>query len=100
DGAWKEARGEAYPQHEGRTDRLWVRFDNWFGNLFPTLTRGHYWVLYLDRDYQNVLVGDPGREYLWLLSRTPQVSAETRERLLTEARSRGYDTAGLIWRTD
>ena len=51
DGQWQEAKGEAVPQQAGRTDRLWVRFDNWFGRLFPDLTKGHYWVLYLDEGY-------------------------------------------------
>jgi apolipoprotein D and lipocalin family protein len=44
------------------------------------------------------LVGNPNRKYLWLLSRTPQVSAQTREQLLAIARERGYDTDALIWR--
>lgn len=100
EGTWKEARGEATLQWPERTDKLWVRFDNWFSNLFPTLARGDYWVLYLDADYSVALVGNPDRDYLWLLSRTPQVSPETRERLLAEARARGYDTAELIWRAD
>ena len=98
EGEWIEARGRAVAQEAGRTDRLWVSFDNWFSALFPGVAKGDYWVLYLDQDYQHVLVGNPNREYLWLLSRTPQVSAETRERLLTEARARGYDTDALIWR--
>ncbi|HSX70929.1 MAG TPA: lipocalin family protein [Pseudomonas sp.] len=100
DGEWKEAHGQAELQQPGQTDKLWVRFDNWFSNLFPGLTKGDYWVLYLDDDYRTALVGNPNREYLWLLSRTPEVSAETRERLLSEARSRGYDTAELVWRAD
>ena len=100
DGEWIEAKGVAEPQVEGKTDKLWVRFDNWFSNLFPGLSKGDYWVLYLDDDYRTALVGNPNREYLWLLSRTPEVSAETRERLLSEARSRGYDTAELVWRAD
>mgnify|MGYP001163047207 CR=1 FL=1 len=97
-GEWKEARGEAEPQQPGSTDRLWVRFDNWFSNLFPGLTKGHYWVLYLDQDYSVALVGSPDREFLWLLSRDVQLDAATRDRLLDEARKRGYDTGGLIWR--
>ena len=98
DGQWNEARGIAEPQQPGSTDKLWVRFDNWFSRLFPDLTRGDYWVLYLDDDYRVALVGNPDRQYLWLLSRTPQVSAKTREQLLSIARERGYATEGLIWR--
>jgi apolipoprotein D and lipocalin family protein len=98
DNQWVEVRGQAVPQVAGRTDRLWVSFDNWFSELFPGVARGDYWVLYLDKDYQTALVGNPNREYLWLLSRQAVVSATTRERLLAEARARGYDTDALIWR--
>ena len=94
-----EAKGVAEPQVDGQTDKLWVRFDNWFSRLAPGLTKGEYWVLYLDDDYQNALVGHPNRKYLWLLSRSPSVSAQTRELLLGEAQSRGYDTDRLIWRS-
>ncbi len=90
--------GRAVAQQPGRTDKLWVRFDNWFANLFPNVARGDYWVLAVDDDYRTALVGNPNREYLWLLSRTPQVSQQTRERLLEEARSRGYAVDELIWR--
>lgn len=97
-GEWKEARGEAVPQQPGRTDKLWVRFDNWFSTLFPGLSKGHYWVLYLDDDYSVALVGSPDRDYLWLLSREERIDSATRERLLDEAHRRGYDTDELIWR--
>lgn len=98
EGEWIEARGQAVAQQQGRTDRLWVSFDNWFSRLFPGVARGDYWVLYLEDDYQAVLVGNPNRDYLWLLARQPEVPAELRERLLAEAQARGYDTSALIWR--
>ncbi|WP_407294344.1 lipocalin family protein [Stutzerimonas zhaodongensis] len=98
EGEWEQAEGEAVPQQEGQTDRLWVRFDNWFSNLFPSLTKAHYWILYLADDYSAALVGSPDRDYLWLLSREKDIDAATRDRLLDEARKRGYDTSELIWR--
>ncbi|HLD68847.1 MAG TPA: lipocalin family protein [Pseudomonas sp.] len=98
DGEWIEARGQAVPQEPGRTDKLWVRFDNWFSRLFPGLTKGEYWVLYLDADYRSALVGHPSRDYLWLLTRQPQAPAKVRDRLLQTAREQGYDTDELIWR--
>ena len=98
EGEWIDASGVAEAQVAGRTDKLWVRFDNWFSNLFPGLAKGDYWVLYLDDDYSMVLVGNPNREYLWLLARTPEVSETRRLRLLQEAEARGYDTSALIWR--
>ncbi|MDE7136580.1 MAG: lipocalin family protein, partial [Muribaculaceae bacterium] len=35
--------------------------------------------------------------YLWILSRTPQLSDEAKARILAEAQRRGYDTGKLIW---
>jgi apolipoprotein D and lipocalin family protein len=93
-----QASGQAVLQQAGQTNKLWVSFDNWFSRLFPDFVRGDYWLLYLDDGYQLALVGNPNRKYLWLLSRTPQVSAKTREQLISLARERGYDTDALIWR--
>lgn len=98
DGSHNQVVGEATPQVEGKTDKFWVRFDNWFSRLAPGLTKGHYWVLYVDDNYQQALVGHPEREFLWLLSRTPEVDQATRDKLLEVARERGYDTSELIWR--
>ncbi|MEX6503882.1 lipocalin family protein [Pseudomonas zhanjiangensis] len=96
---WQQVEGRAVPQQAGRTDKLWVRFDNWFSRLLPNLSRGQYWVLYLDDDYRVALVGHPNRDYLWLLARTPEVAPALRDKLLGVAREQGYDTGELIWRT-
>ena len=98
EGEWQEASGTATPQVPGKTDKLWVEFDNWFSRLLPGVAKGDYWVLYLDDDYQTALVGNPNRRYLWLLSRRPTVPAYERESLLAKARQQGYDTTRLIWR--
>ncbi|WP_439886563.1 lipocalin family protein [Pseudomonas sp. MBLB4123] len=99
EGEWQQVEGRAVAQVAGRTDRLWVQFDNWFGRLLPGLARGEYWVLYLDADYRSALVGHPDRDYLWLLARTPQVAPAVRDKLLEVAREQGYATERLIWRT-
>lgn len=98
DGEWDQATGRAEAQVAGRTDKLWVRFDNAFSRIFPGLAKGDYWVLYVDDDYQTALVGNPNREYLWLLSRQPVVPDATRMHLLELAHERGYQTDDLIWR--
>lgn len=97
DGEWVSAAGAA-ESVEGRSDRLQVRFDNWFSRLFPALTTGDYWVLHLDEGYQVALVGHPDRKYLWLLAREPQISAAKRDELLQVAREQGYQLDELIWR--
>lgn len=96
DGEWIEAKGVAEPQVEGKTDKLWVRFDNWASKILPI--RGDYWVIYRDEDYRVALVGHPEHKYLWLLSRTPEVDQQTRDKLLSVAREQGYVTSDLIWR--
>jgi len=98
-GEWEEATGTASPQVPGKTDKLWVVFDNWFSKLLPGVAKGDYWVLYVSDDYKHAVVGNPDRKYLWLLSRTPTVSKEVREDLLSKAQQQGYDTTKLIWRT-
>ena len=56
-----------------------------------------YNILMLDDLYQVVLVGSKSPGYLWLLSRTPQISNEVKNACLAEAEKRGYDTSKLIW---
>ena len=55
-----------------------------------------YWVLMVDDDYRYALVGTPDRRNLWLLSRTPALSAADQDRLIDYARGQGYDTTALI----
>ena len=56
-----------------------------------------YNVLMLADDYQVALVGSGSPKYLWILSRSPEVSTSTLDAVLKEASERGYDTSGLIW---
>ena len=52
---------------------------------------GDYWVLALDPDYQWALVGDPSRQYCWVLSRNAQLSDITFAQILDRAAVLGYD---------
>lgn len=56
-----------------------------------------YRILLLDEDYQWVLVGGSNEKYLWILSRTPQLTDETHTTILDETTRRGYDVSKLIW---
>ncbi|TFZ33648.1 lipocalin, partial [Pseudomonas syringae] len=38
-GEWEEATGTASPQVPGKTDKLWVVFDNWFSKLLPGVAK-------------------------------------------------------------
>jgi len=92
------SQGHGHAAGAGKTDKLWVEFDNWFSRIVPGVAKGQYWVLYVSDDYKTAIVGDPSRRYMWLLSRTPTVNSVVREELLSKARQQGYDTTRLIWR--
>ena len=52
---------------------------------------GDYWVLALDPGYNWVLVGEPKREFGWILSRNNKLDEATLNQILDHAVSLGYD---------
>ncbi|GAB3732252.1 lipocalin family protein [Luteimonas pelagia] len=54
-----------------------------------------YWVLDVDPEYRWAVVGGPGRDALWILSREPRMSRALFERLKADARARGYPVEKL-----
>lgn len=84
------AEGEARPAEPGGTTKLQVRFaPRWLAWLDAVW--GDYWVIGLDADYRWALVGEPSREFLWLLSRTPELDAASRDVALAIAKAQGYE---------
>jgi len=57
---------------------------------------GDYYIIELDEDYQYVLVGSPSRDYLWILSRTPQISDELYNKLSKTAEDASFDINRLV----
>lgn len=94
DGEIVEVEGVARrdPDHPGRLE---VRFaPDWLSWL--PLTWADYWVIALDPEYQWAIVGEPGRDYLWILSRTPDMSRTQLDALKARATAMGYDLEELI----
>jgi apolipoprotein D and lipocalin family protein len=89
-----QAIGLARPNGSGRPAQLEVRFAPEWTAWLP-MVWGAYWVLDLDADYQLAAVGDPSKSYLWILSRTPQVSAERYDALLQRLNVMGFDITKL-----
>lgn len=52
---------------------------------------GDYWVLALAEDYRWVLVGEPGRRFGWVLSRTPEMAAPDLAAALDRAQALGFE---------
>lgn len=86
-GEAKEAIGKA--RTGKRTGTLRVSFF-WF-------FYSDYIVMELDDNYQWALVGSKSAKYLWILSRTPQLSDATLDHILGLAEKRGYDTGKLLF---
>jgi len=89
-----EASGVARPV-DGRTDRLQVSF-------LPAMLRwlpigwGDYWVIELAPDYRYAVVGEPSRNYLWVLARAPGLSEADRRAIEARLPAHGYDPARLV----
>lgn len=56
---------------------------------------GDYWVLGLDPEYRWVVVGEPSRKYLWILSREPHMTDADYNQALEIVREKGYDPKRL-----
>jgi apolipoprotein D and lipocalin family protein len=54
--------------------------------------RGDYVIIDLDeRDYSYAVVGHPSRDYLWVLSRSPEMDKERFQEIMTRISKQGYD---------
>ncbi len=89
-GEWQEATGKAYFVGASDVGQLKVSF---FGPFY-----GGYNVIELDdAGYSYSMVVGPDRDYLWILSRTPQLENEIVTRLVNEAKMLGFPTDDLIY---
>jgi apolipoprotein D and lipocalin family protein len=84
------------PEPRNEPAKLQVRFaPDWLSWL--PFVWADYWVIALDRDhYAWAMVGQPGRKYLWILSRTPTLERTTFDMLKATAESMGYDLEPLV----
>ncbi len=87
DGRAKDAKGIAKLTNTPGLFRV-----SFFGPFF-----GDYRIMMLDDNYQYALIGGKNENYLWILSRTPELDEATKSFILAEADRRGYDTNRLIW---
>ena len=91
-GELESAVGEAKIVDKTSNSKLKVRFAPKFIS-FLSFVWGDYWIIDLDADYRYVMIGDPGRDYFWILSREPEMSDVIYEQLLRKAESRGFESA-------
>ncbi len=96
DGTISEAEGRAKPADaDGPKTKLKVRFAPAFLSFLPFVW-GDYWIILLAPDYSYAVIGEPDREYLWILSRSPAMEENTLQEILAEVEHGGYDLTDLI----
>ena len=89
-----EAIGTARQIGSASSPKLQVRFAPDWLSLIPAVW-GDYWVIALDENYQWVAVSEPGRDYLWVLSRTPRMEPQTYADLMLRLSGLGLDVQKL-----
>jgi apolipoprotein D and lipocalin family protein len=87
DGEETVARGVARVVDSATNARLKVSFFRPFW--------GAYWIIDLGPDYEYAVVGHPGRDYLWILSRTPSMDAAVYDGILERLQAAQYDVQRL-----
>lgn len=86
---WNEAIGKAYFVETPDIGRLKVSF---FGPFY-----GAYTIVELDKTSYNYALVTGGDDYLWILSRTPQMSYIVKQQLIAKAKALGFATDKLIY---
>ena len=84
----RSAKGKAWVVDKDTNARLKVSF------FWPF--SGDYWIIDLGKDYEYAVVGHPGRKYLWILSRTPEMDENVYKAILAGLQKQEYDTSKLI----
>lgn len=97
EGELKVAKGRAWVKNKETNAQLKVQFFLPFIRI--GLFAGNYYILDLDKDYSRVLVGDPSRKYLWILSRAKKLEERTYLELVQKAEKLGFDTSKLLFTT-
>lgn len=64
-------------------------------HLLPAAWSNDHWILHVDNDYREALVGSPARDALVLLSRRCQLPVDRQQALLQMALDRGFDIDAL-----
>ena len=86
---WKKAAGKAKSISDAERAMLKVSF---FGPFYAG-----YNVIALDAEYKYALISRSSRDYLWILSREPELPEEIRNRYLKIAGDLGFDVGKLVW---
>ena len=93
-GEMDQALGAARQIGTATSAKLQVRFAPSWLSVLPFVW-GDYWVIDLDERYELVAISEPKRQYLWILSRTPQVDEARYTALLGRLQAMGLEVGKL-----
>lgn len=93
-GQVSDALGTAKQIGDVKSAKLKVRFAPDWLSVIPFVW-GDYWVIDIDAAYQLVAISEPKREYLWILSRTPEADDRQLNELLLRLSANGFDLSKL-----
>ncbi|KAE8714007.1 ACI19 protein [Hibiscus syriacus] len=95
DGKRGSIEGTAY-KADPKSDEAKLKVKFYVPPILPIIpVVGDYWVLYIDDDYQYALVGQPSRNYLWILCRQTHMDDGIYNQLVQKAEDVGYDVIKL-----
>lgn len=94
-GQWDEALGQARQLGGPESARLKVRFAPAWLSFLP-MVWGDYWIVALGEDYDWVVVSEPRREYLWVLSRKASWTPLEYDAMKARLTQLGFDPSRLV----
>jgi apolipoprotein D and lipocalin family protein len=66
-----------------------------WGMRFVWPIKADYRIVYLDDDYTQTIIGRQNRDFVWIMARTPTISADDYDKLVAFVASLGYDMSKL-----
>jgi len=87
DGKHKEYNPKGFILDEASNARWGMRF------VWPI--KADYRIVYLDDDYTQTIIGRQNRDFVWIMARTPVISNQDYDQLVSLVESLGYDTSDL-----
>ena len=95
DGSRKEAEARARFLTGSSDGKLEVTFVEVAG-LWVWPAAGDYWIIGLDPEYRWAVVGQPSREFAWILARSRSLDAQTFREVRHILEREAYDTCELL----
>jgi apolipoprotein D and lipocalin family protein len=96
DGEVTEAEGRAKRASDDEPNtKLKVRFAPAILSFLPFVW-GNYWIVEIDTAYTYAVIGEPDREYLWILSRTPKMDENILQGILDRMKKKNFDVEKIM----